>query len=719
MAKRYSNTIKEAFGNKRARLDVQFATDVRINTNLPSLSRAMTTNYHEPTVALWEDDDDELILLASQIAQQVESGQPQTKLNETDITFDRFSREVDTSTQLSVKEVPRFTSDGDFEPQPGPSGVPPKSDTHRTAAELQIDYLKAELTKSRKECEALKKDYSEMTEKVHSKDGEVSTLRFQLEQIKQNKPKIHADKLRETEEARNALQLQVRKQDHLIKVLQSENAMKVGLERSSTYLQQNQEPKSEFFKLKLAPTSMLEELFSDVNLKAFQTNSTRTPRPDKRTSEYVVDLQNIISRLLQNRTPAEEEEALKKIQMIAIKGGLHLKNVSLDIEFEEMDPKTTISSELEDISEFAKAEPKMEANCDLFQVDELFPTELSCAGRRFLAMLAYATLHLPTLDILLEEVFIGCDEESDSIEEKISFTSILLEILHVMGYSKNLVKHYGFICAASFLLETLGDQITEKKEHWNFATDFFRNIVFCRPNNVILLYLTRFLSVISSKKSGLNFLQTLCEKSPSETFVADENVRIQKFSEKSCILQVYCTLLEPICVDKAPSWSDEYFGSVMKITLNTVIFFRKCFTQHPDWMTSLLGNTECCCYNKMASCLVVLIHFCLNQWLMEGRKNFEEIPKIAKEGIILLYFIFKCNFKESLLGDLRVKSRLQIIHSIINNHQRSLELDFNHQFALKTLDLQQIIIDSLSSQSEIINGLSVEMFLRDLKKNFF
>lgn len=176
---------------------------------------------------LWGDDDDELVMLASQVAEQVEAHAEQVltqamDFQESSITFERFRKEVDASTQLPKADdlINEFLCDNDDEDlfadvpdfnnvpaQPVRASTSKESDRRQstsratierepilpkpatevreseptqandkiesTRMEIRATFLSNKLRDQKKEIENLKDNLNDINEKCQTKEGEV------------------------------------------------------------------------------------------------------------------------------------------------------------------------------------------------------------------------------------------------------------------------------------------------------------------------------------------------------------------------------------------------------------------------------------------------------------------------------------------------------------------------------------------------------------------
>ncbi|XP_055683517.1 ATR-interacting protein mus304 [Lutzomyia longipalpis] len=773
MSKRFSNVIHNKFTNKRAKLDLKITSNVKFNTGSESQSNSSVQIPDSPPKAqpdststnktdLWDDDPDDFILLASQYAEQVEKiVQPTNVIDLTDITFDRFSREVNASTQVGKNNpaVPDlFGGDDDFfkdlpedvdRDAPGPSRAnndkvpqknaenPPKTPKLRTSSgpcgtennpNTQVDYLMNEIKILRKENEKLKMENSKTFEKYQQKDGEITILRNELEQAQKinRAGSAPSGSNAEAEKIKKTLMRRVEDQNKIIAALENESALKNAFERPMKHTFGT--PVDELFAVNLPKLTMLEQEYPTcMAMDMFRYNTRqRAIDHDKRLTKYTIEFQNSLSVVLGSHRDAPGcTEVYRQLQSLALKGICQIQKYSLRLEFTDYtDSKYNPTIEYQHLCDFSKIDSQLEREINLFQVEKLFPSEVCLVGRRFLAIVASACTKLPLIDYLLEEIPVPNDDENFFIDEKLSFLKVLMKIVYDMGYATNIINHVMLIHASTVLFDSLVDQIEENQDHLAFASEFFKIIVFTRPSMNGLLILMRILLKILSKGIASKFLELLCHSSPRDTYNVHDGYKIQQFTEDSCVLQVFCSLLEATCLEVKQSevQNQWYMDSMMELTLNTVNFFSICFGQHTQWMKDFPARSQCNCYNKIGSCVVVLMHFCLNHWMMRDKVKCKRTSAIAQQGVMLLNNIFSDSSNRNVLkyGGYHVKNRLQKIYNITKYNYKYFDFGPSHKFATETLDMNLIVFDPLcGSDSENTPIDPHDDYLDGVTKNFF
>lgn len=226
---------------KMPKLDITISSSQLAPVPGPSTSRPnqiVMTSSSKPSpesMDMWGDDDDELIMLASQAAEKVEANAQQVlsqSMSIHDISYGKFRREVDASTQIkrpfendALMEEFMFLNDDEdvFSKLPDFTEAPPKNPSPETnefdlfadpfkninnkitnkenakqpvdavdasfrdmqkkaekaKAEAQTTFLSNKLRDQKKEIENLKESLTKINDKCQTKEGEVCSYLIQ------------------------------------------------------------------------------------------------------------------------------------------------------------------------------------------------------------------------------------------------------------------------------------------------------------------------------------------------------------------------------------------------------------------------------------------------------------------------------------------------------------------------------------------------------------
>lgn len=195
-----------------SRISVVAASSNAVNVHNNQYQNAATANLQPENP--WEDDDEELILLASQAVDKYEANAEmvisQAMNNRIDLSYGRFRNEVRTSTQLDENLFNEFNNDEDdifsnipvdvcdnrpststaaanqnkniqngFKVPENLPSIPRDDDSKRTEKaknEVHQTFLTEKIKTQKKEIENLKETLNKITEKCQLKEGEVSII---------------------------------------------------------------------------------------------------------------------------------------------------------------------------------------------------------------------------------------------------------------------------------------------------------------------------------------------------------------------------------------------------------------------------------------------------------------------------------------------------------------------------------------------------------------
>lgn len=174
---------------------------------------------------MWGDEDDsDFIMLASQVADRVEErfdvvlSQSLNFSVGNDLSYGLFQREVDASTQLRMPiknteindlmsgdeedflniPMPEKAGDIDKTLQPSTSNNNQKNDALKNAQiEAQATYLQTKIREQKKQIETLKESLTKSSEKCQQKEGEASSLRYELKLKQQMNDNLRKEKMAE------------------------------------------------------------------------------------------------------------------------------------------------------------------------------------------------------------------------------------------------------------------------------------------------------------------------------------------------------------------------------------------------------------------------------------------------------------------------------------------------------------------------------------------
>lgn len=275
--------------------------------------------------------------------------------------------------------------------------------------------------------------------------------------------------------------------------------------------------------------------------------------------------------------------------------------------------------------------------------------------------------------------------------------------------------------------------------------NLFQAIVFCEPDLRSLSNLSEFLELISENSSSY-ICNRFCINETSNV-MSMQRFKILRFSIETCPLQVFSCLLQISFMsyqsDQLTLDHSNEVITVTNITIRMIKFLRNCFDRREylnsnilslreiviinwkcisgvDWLFRKSGSPDdtqstqvSYCYCYVVSCIIVLLHFCINSW-MENHKIIGMIPcksadfndvndfisidlKMMKTifamGTLFLFDIIKKHYEPKVLslGGFPVKNRLQAIYDWIMYYCPFRIHSSISENAIKSVNLRRIL----------------------------
>uniref|UniRef100_A0A0K8W609 ATR-interacting protein mus304 n=2 Tax=Bactrocera latifrons TaxID=174628 RepID=A0A0K8W609_BACLA len=280
-----------------------------------------------------------------------------------------------------------------------------------------------------------------------------------------------------------------------------------------------------------------------------------------------------------------------------------------------------------------------------------------------------------------------------------------------LGYSREICAHFGVLEAFAVLLRVLLRQVrTGDSEHIELLVgSLLKQLIFVRPSAWIFCELSHCVLELTRLPTAL---ERICVNSDESTFYSDRMRSLYRFSNDSCILQVYAGLLE-IAFPLNDILSVSHMHLLTVICENHVRFAHYCFMKPPDFIHKLLpsydddddeeddeaeqqvvekkvqsyksvtcksisseisvnnsemgatvnsssniesrskksnnSSTRCECYTKLCLSVVTLLFQLLRQWRCTGRKiETPRVAEISQLSVQLLHTIFCDNYSTHL-----------------------------------------------------------------------
>ncbi|KAH8267779.1 hypothetical protein KR026_005706 [Drosophila bipectinata] len=625
MASKRFGPMKDLARAKKPRLDV-------------SVTRASTRPSPPKTMMDFWDDDDDVILMATQrVEAEIEAKERKKKAeteNNSEITFTEFAPMVHGTTstqQLFPPPAPPpakksttmdmdaiFADDDDFDflavtlmdsepmklPDSKPSTSKSQMETRTTNISIQQKTTTATImtaTQSRQQehqikflmdrIEALKrvntrleKDLGDSNEQNEIKSGEVSLLREQLKHVRQQLQSTKMEKLALADETNRDCSKKVAEAAKQVAAKDIELKMK----------------NAEYTKLKIQQKAHEKSMNMSMNMSMLQAG----PDPSEQRSMLRLNKLNIhrsVSRLkTDNGSVFEYGEEQHRGQKQRTLFELELKRLLLCFAQLQAQPESVealipriLSSTGNVFAEFSSYSHSLEFpnNCMLYpynpyNLDEpvhrvslsqqcsLYENERAMLLRRYIATLALIFRNQERI----AKAFL--EGQHDGIE----LLEIVVEAVVKLGFSYEVSEHFGLLEALAFLLNSLmqSEELPPEKDELLF--DLLKQLVFTRPSPWIFGELS---SCLVSALRHPQMLAKMCVKSPRSCFVSDRVRSVYRFGPDSCFLQVYAGLLE-LCFFSETPLRQDHLQLLLRIGGNHVHFAFECFKNPPDFIMEKL-----------------------------------------------------------------------------------------------------------------------------------
>ncbi|KFB38716.1 AGAP008194-PA-like protein [Anopheles sinensis] len=616
------------------------------------------------------------------------------------------------------------------------------------AKDIQVKFLTKRLEECDKKLETMQREHNEALERVKIKDGEVSTLRYRLKTVSETIENQRKEKLRETETIQKEW---VEKQKELEKIIAAQTAelsfkemelMNLRMKRlnnskRAVEVRENQTegPRAECvtedsFVLcnvlsQLAVTEPLQEpLTLDPEVFSISIESVaqhgvanrkfyHCSRGDAIIAQQLVTLQTCLSQLVSRVGEGKASVQLPMTMLPVVAEAIMKGLAEISHYCQRLVPAQAKDNHVgrpvdAGQGRLPKGRMDLVRSMSVFQREELYPGEQERIARRFLAV-----------------VGLFCRISSDLVDEtllKERQIGALARDIKLVSNVSALHAHHGMVTGAAALLKGISFRLHRVTpgftENGLQLIALFRSIVLCQnsaPSS--MLELSEFLRRLSYRRADavvLALLNQLCRSSHHRTDNSGrpkEKYRMKtiSFSEETCTLQMYATLLQSSVREELPceAWQ---FRLLLANLENTICFLRNALVPTPvEWVKNFIvgkSSRECnLCHIRMVSAFLVLLYRVLQCWhqrTVVEEKDPDKLYSIARKGTLLLYDLFGTAYcgKLLLLGGDAVKYRLRIIYDWLRKYQKTFQFHASHVKALDRLDLRLLMNDPLKSSHE-------------------
>ncbi|XP_055640060.1 ATR-interacting protein mus304 isoform X2 [Toxorhynchites rutilus septentrionalis] len=573
------------------------------------------------------------------------------------------------------------------------------------AKDLQVKFLTGQLEMASKKTEKLQTDYSEVLERIQIRDGEVSMLRYELKNVKNQNEQLRLEKMKENETMKKEW---VEKMKDLEKVIMAQKAdlefktmemMNLKTKRlNNSFRVDNGEGVSiekpvteQDFKihshcLQRLPNSSCTQYeidskifeLSAESISKFNINSRifSFSKGDAALSQHLGHLQACLSQLvyLKGALPVDTVVFIAQTAHQAID---QIKKYSYRLQLIRVKDSNNGAKDAYDFLCKNHKKSRLEGDVNIYQREPISYNEKAIIQRRFLAALGLLCRYLPSLAVRLMRRQDGDD----------SCVTILSKALNKVSYSNDLYDHFGMIAAAASLLCGLSYHVCQLEERGTQMVGFLRSIIYCRPDCALTLtHVSEALYRISSAEQSMELINHLCWRSKPECFTKSSAFKMIQFTKDSCILQIYGMLLET-SVPQNRSLSEPEIVHLVANTRNTIYFLRNAMARPVRWLRQFFQRSEnssrlvsCQCHIRITNAFVVLFHKLLYCWTRSPLQiEFNTMLQITQNGVLLLFDLFQTVYRRVILqvGGHAIQCRLQATCNWLVQHQN----DFRFQQA--------------------------------------
>ncbi|KAH8376506.1 hypothetical protein KR200_006871 [Drosophila serrata] len=633
MASKRFGPMKDLARAKKPRLDV-------------SVTRASTRPSPPRSIMDFWDDDDDVILMATQRAEAEIEAEERKRRGEveapsnirSEITFSEFAPTAQgcTSTQQMFPPPPPpakksnvldlddiFADDDDFdflavtlmdsEPQKPVEQVQPSTSsgsrisihqktttstttmnfTQSRQQEHQIKFLMDRIEALKRDKSKLEKDLGDSNERNEIRSGEVSLLRDELKHLRQQLQVSKMEKLALADETNRDCNKKVAEAAKQIAAKDIELKIK-NAEYTKLKTQQRAHEKSMnmSMNMSLAPIVAPDPSEQRILLQLNRLNIHRSvPRLLRADSGIDFEYDEVRDQDQRQKKRSLFETELK--QLLLHYAQLQAQPESLD----NLIPRV-LSSVGKVFVEFASYAQslKFPPNCTLYPYNpynldmepEVLRISLTQPGHMFENERALVLRrYIGTLALICRQ---HSDISSALLEwkhnEEFGLLELATEAVVKLGFCNEIGEHFGLLEALASLLNSLllldAEEILKEKEEPLF--DLLKQLVFTRPSPWVFKELS---SCLLNANRQPQLMARMCVKSPRNCFVSDRVRSIYRFAPESCLLQVYAGLLELCFFSETPLRRD-HFQLLLQIGGNHVRFAFECFKNPPDFILEML-----------------------------------------------------------------------------------------------------------------------------------
>ncbi|EAT46648.1 AAEL002238-PA [Aedes aegypti] len=593
--------------------------------------------------------------------------------------------------------------------------------------DMQVRFLTGQLDRASKEREQLKKDYNEVTERLQIRDGEVSILRYEMENIKNQNEQLRMEKMKEKETIKKEWVEKMKDLEKVIVAQKSElefkniEMMNLKTKRMSNSFRMDKDGSSKekpvtpkdfrihnrrvlLFQQPSIENYQIDARIFDLSTESISKFSTTNrlanfSKEDAVLSQHLGRLQSYLSQMIYLKG-AFPEESISTMVLVANQAtdeiGKYCNRLAL---VRVKDAHLSAKVAYDFLCRNSKRNRLEGPLVNIYQKQPIYLHEKAIVQRRFLAALGLLCRYIPALAVRLVRRWKGTG----------NCVHMLSRSLVKIGYASDLYGHFGFIAAAGTVLSGLSHHVVLYKQDGRELMDLFKSIVFCRPDSALILsHLSNALYRITSSSSSIDLVNRLCRQSKASDFAANDAYKMIQFTKDSCTLQIYAALLEA-SVPQNRNLTPTEIHHLVANTRNTIYFLRNSLARPVRWIHQFVRRPEgsvlslCQCHVRITNAFVVLLHQVLRCWMQcPLNVDYDTMLQITQNGVLLLFDLFETVYRGEVLqvGRHVIQCRLQATYNWLVQHQSDFRFQPTHRSALQLLDLRLVMEEPLKSSED-------------------
>ncbi|KXJ74954.1 hypothetical protein RP20_CCG012689 [Aedes albopictus] len=591
--------------------------------------------------------------------------------------------------------------------------------------DMQVRYLTGQLERASKEREQLKKDYNAVTDRLQIRDGEVSILRYEMENIKNQNEQLRMEKMKEKETIKKEWVEKMKDLEKVIVAQKSEldfknmEMMNLKTKRmSSSFRLDKEAPKEKpvttkdfqihkrrvrLFQQPFLENPQIDSKMFDLSTESISKfNATNRlanfSKEDAVLSEHLGRLQSYLAQMIYLKS-ALPEESIPSIALVACQGSEDIGKYCNRLALVRVKDSHLSAKVAYDFLCKNSKRNRLEAAVNIYQKQPIFLHEKAIVQRRFLAALGLLCRYIPALAVRLVRRWKGSG----------NCVQVISRALGKISYASDLYGHLGLIAAAGTVLSGLSCHVIQYKQDGRELMELFKSIVFCRPDSpLILSHLSEALFRITSSTGTIDLVNRLCRQSKASDFAANDAYKMIQFTKDSCTLQIYAALLETSVPQNRTLTSIEIRRLVAN-TRNTIYFLRNSLARPVRWIHQFVRRPEgsvlslCQCHIRITNAFVVMFHQVLRCWMQcPLNVDYDTMLQITQNGVLLLFDLFETVYRGEILqvGRHVIQCRLQATYNWLVQHQSDFRFQPTHRSALQLLDLRLVMEEPLKSSED-------------------